>query len=306
MATLGIIVKSDFDQASKDLKEFKATSESTAKSIKKFQESFKAEQVDKFLDKQRLSSAAIKATRGQAEATQAEFKALQREIERLIKRGIDPQDKSVKKLTKRYDDLNKELMQTTAAQKKVADQGKKTGTELQSTFLAIGAGIVGLSASVKQGFDIAKEFATFQQSADATARQFGISSDFVLQKLGEVSDGTISNNGLIESANRALALNVTKDIGQVADLLEIARVRGRALGLDTEQAFSDLVTGIGRGSPLILSRKRLHISINSVGLATFTSPLPFTATAFRFLEPHMAPWLHLPAARPRLEITQEE
>ena len=118
MATLGIIVKSDFDQASKDLKDFKATSESTAKSIKKFQESFKAEQVDKFLDKQKLSSAAILATRGQTEAAQVEFKNLQREIERLIKRGIDPQDKSVKKLTKRYDQLNRELAETTSAQKK--------------------------------------------------------------------------------------------------------------------------------------------------------------------------------------------
>ena len=32
--------------------------------------------------------------------------------------------------------------------------------------------------------------------------------------------------------------------------MEIARDRARAMGLTIEQAFNDIVTGIGRGSPL--------------------------------------------------------
>jgi hypothetical protein len=82
--------------------------------------------------------------------------------------------------------------------------------------------------------------------------QFGVSADKVIKKLSEVSKGTISNADLIESANKAMALGVTSDLDEMAQLMEVARVRGQAMGLDTTQAFQDIVTGIGRGSPLIL------------------------------------------------------
>jgi hypothetical protein len=54
------------------------------------------------------------------------------------------------------------------------------------------------------------------------------------------------------SVNKAVALGVGNNMEDLARLLEIARVKGQALGVDTTQAFNDMVTGIGRGSPLIL------------------------------------------------------
>lgn len=38
----------------------------------------------------------------------------------------------------------------------------------------------------------------------------------------------------------------------MAQLLQVAVVRGQAMGLSAEQAFNDIVTGIGRMSPMIL------------------------------------------------------
>ncbi len=116
-------------------------------------------------------------------------------------------------------------------------------------------GLVGAFALVKIK-DFAAESigaaADFEQASQAMAAQFGKNAEDMIASLSAVAGGTINNTDLVISANRAMALNVTDDVGQMADLLEFARVRGRAMGLDTTQAFNDIVTGIGRGSPLIL------------------------------------------------------
>lgn len=73
-----------------------------------------------------------------------------------------------------------------------------------------------------------------------------------LNDLRKASKGTISDFDLMLSANKASMLGVSTNSKQLAKLLEIARARGQQLGVDTTQAFSDIVTGIGRNSPLIL------------------------------------------------------
>jgi hypothetical protein len=74
----------------------------------------------------------------------------------------------------------------------------------------------------------------------------------MLGQLRNASRGTIDDMSLIQSANRAMMLGVTKDADTMARLLEVAIARGRNLGVSAQQAFSDIVTGIGRMSPLIL------------------------------------------------------
>jgi hypothetical protein len=153
--------------------------------------------------------------------------------------------KGVKDAQKDIKGLKKEIGKT-------GEQTQKSGESMVGTFAAIAAGAFAAFQTIKKGMSLAKEFALFQQSTKAMEAQFGVSSDKIIKKLNEVAKGTISNADLISSANRAMALNVTTDIDEMAQLMEVARVRGQAMGLDTEQAFSDLVTGIGRGSPLIL------------------------------------------------------
>jgi hypothetical protein len=153
--------------------------------------------------------------------------------------------KGVKKAQKDVDGLKKSIDKT-------GQTTEAAGESMVSTFAAVAAGAFAAFQTIKKGLDLANEFARFQQGAKAMESQFGVSANKIIQSLGAVAKGTISNADLIESANRAMALNVTKDVGEMAKLLEVARVRGQAMGLDTNQAFSDLVTGIGRGSPLIL------------------------------------------------------
>ena len=77
-------------------------------------------------------------------------------------------------------------------------------------------------------------------------------SEEALNDLRRASNGMISDYDLMLSANKAVMLGVSTDSKQLARLLEVAAARGQALGVSTTQAFSDIVTGIGRMSPLIL------------------------------------------------------
>jgi hypothetical protein len=124
--------------------------------------------------------------------------------------------------------------------------------KIKDNWLKIAGGIAASLAAVKKAFDFSQKYAEFAQGARAMESQFGVSSQKVLEKLNEVAAGTISMSNLVVSANRAMALNVTSDLDEMSQLLEFARVRARAMGIDTTQAFDDIVTGIGRGSPLIL------------------------------------------------------
>nr|BDD44681.1 hypothetical protein 11 [Legionellales bacterium] len=155
-------------------------------------------------------------------------------------------------LAKGVKDAQKDIDKLKKSINKTGETTQQAGESMIGTFTAVAAGAFAAFQTIKKGLDLAQEFARFQQGAKAMEAQFGVSANKVIQSLDKVARGTVSNADLIESANRAMALNVTQDVGEMAELLEVARVRGQAMGLDTTQAFNDIVTGIGRGSPLIL------------------------------------------------------
>jgi hypothetical protein len=121
--------------------------------------------------------------------------------------------------------------------------------------LAAMGGIAGAVGLAQGAYDLARHGAEVEALAGAyegLATRAGTSGDAMLQKLRTASRGTISDFDLMQSANRAMMLGVSDDADQLAALLEQAAARGRAMGMGTSQAFNDLVTGIGRVSPLIL------------------------------------------------------
>ena len=122
---------------------------------------------------------------------------------------------------------------------------KKVSTVGAVAFSALS---VGIASAVKSS----SEVESIKISFERLSKDLGTSGDVMLNKLNEVSKGTISNKDLMLSVNKAVALGVGNNMEDLARLLEIARVKGQALGVDTTQAFNDMVTGIGRGSPLIL------------------------------------------------------
>lgn len=118
------------------------------------------------------------------------------------------------------------------------------------------AGIVGLGvAAGGAAVELARssaEAARTRTAFDNLAANAGESGNQMLEAMQRASHGMVSNADLVASANRAMLLGVASSGEQLGQLLEVASARGKAMGLSTQQAFSDLVTGIGRMSPLIL------------------------------------------------------
>lgn len=143
------------------------------------------------------------------------------------------------------------------------------GKNAEGGLKAVGAGLsaawqVGLSAAaaigaaagaVKLLSDAAQEGAAFQRMEEASgslADSLGADMDAIMEALRGASQGMVSDFDLMQAASRAMMLGVSADAGQLSQLMEVAAIRGRAMGLSTTQAFNDIVTGIGRASPLIL------------------------------------------------------
>jgi len=156
------------------------------------------------------------------------------------------------RLSLENDQLKKELKKTRDETSKTQKKFTSLKDAIKKHWLKVTAIIAGAGLTIKKAFDFVSEFTEFEQATIAMEKQFGKSADEIIRKLREVSDGTISNKDLVLAANRAMALGVTTNLDQMAKLLEIARVRARSMGIDTTQAFDDIVTGIGRQSPLIL------------------------------------------------------
>ena len=89
---------------------------------------------------------------------------------------------------------------------------------------------------------------SFEQLADA----YQGNSQAILDTLKQASQGAISETNLILGANRAMMLGLGADAEQLGKLMEVAAFRARAMGISTTQAWDNIVTGIGRKSPLIL------------------------------------------------------
>ena len=104
-------------------------------------------------------------------------------------------------------------------------------------------------------YDLAKSaqaFDTLKSSFNDLAASAGESGDAMLAALRGASQGMIADQDLILAANRAMMLGVAQNSQQMVELLQVATVRGKAMGMSATDAFNDLVTGLGRMSPLIL------------------------------------------------------
>lgn len=134
--------------------------------------------------------------------------------------------------------------------------------------LAISTGTVTAAISLMtQAFEFSKEGAQMQRLADSgaeIARQLGGNMDLIVEKVKAASRGTVSEMDIIASANKAMMLGLGADADQLANLMEIAAFRGRAMGVSTTQAFDDIVRGVGRASPLILDNLGIIVKLGEV------------------------------------------
>jgi hypothetical protein len=139
--------------------------------------------------------------------------------------------------------------------------GEKMTANFQNMKNVVGAGLMvaGAAYAGARAVGAAYEFAgegaqlsRMQDSYTTLANQQGYDPSQLLRSLQTVSHNTVAANDLMLTSNQAMFLGVGQNTQQLANLMEVASFRGRAMGLNTTQAFSDIARGVGRMSPLIL------------------------------------------------------
>ncbi len=144
-------------------------------------------------------------------------------------------------------------------------QTKKAMGSLKKMGLAVGA----IIATVKTFEVVAKKAFESVQLANALddqgiafnqlAKSAGVASEEVLASMQEMTNGTITRLDLMRTASQANLLGI--GFTEMPKLLEIARASAVATGQSLSFMFDSIVTGIGRGSPLILDNLGIILKI---------------------------------------------
>jgi hypothetical protein len=127
-----------------------------------------------------------------------------------------------------------------------------------ATGIGVALGALAVKAAPLEGIGIA---------FDKMSERAGLSLD----ELREASAGTISDFELMRKANIALT-GAGEDLGQefgqhMPALLEAARAAARATGQDVDFLFESLVTGVKRGSPMLIDNTGLVIKLGEANEA---------------------------------------
>ena len=244
MSELSLKIKADFDEASRQFKILAEESESTRAKIEKFTEKFKTESVDKFIDSQKLAGIAITAAKDEMSAMTAQQSAYQREIERLIKSGLDPESEAVKKLKTEYDKVSKGIEDSTAKQK--AHEKAVAGAEkaMKALTAAMAAAAAAMATMVQKTAEAGDNYAKTSriigitaetlQELEFAAKQSGISGEMLKGSLEKLNKGM----GDLKTGSGALQSYLEKNDKSLLANLKSAK--------SNEEAFSLLMDGIKR------------------------------------------------------------
>ena len=174
-----------------------------------------------------------------------------------------------------------QLAQAQAKASQAAQSGGGYFQQMSSAFTSGLAGMVGPAAAataaigaLKSTADLTVAGASAKQTRaafDQLAKSAGTTGDTLLAALRKASAGEISDLNLQLAANRAQLLGVANSAQQFSTLMDIARDRAQKMGITTTQAFNDLVTGLGRGSPLILDNLGITVNLTEANAAYATS-----------------------------------
>jgi len=127
------------------------------------------------------------------------------------------------------------------------------------TIGAVGA-VVGLGRTALELAQTGAQAQRTRGAFDDLATQAHTTGSALITALRSASHGEINDLNLELAANRANLLGVADSATEFSLMMEIARDRAQKMGLSTGQAFDNLVTGLGRASPLILDNLGITVS----------------------------------------------
>lgn len=96
---------------------------------------------------------------------------------------------------------------------------------------------------------------------DTLAARSQVDSGLLLNALKEASRGTISEYELMEQANKAWYLGIANNVQQYAELMKIAEVKSKDLGISTVKYWERLTSALASGMPITM--RQLGIVIDT-------------------------------------------
>jgi hypothetical protein len=106
---------------------------------------------------------------------------------------------------------------------------------------------------------LADEFRVVQLSSERLAKSIGQNSQEILTATRKGVGGAVSDLNILKQVNTAILLGIPVTAKEMGNMAQVATRLGRAVGRDAASALGDLVTGIGRMSPLILDNLGITI-----------------------------------------------
>lgn len=121
-----------------------------------------------------------------------------------------------------------------------------------NTLESVGQKVFDTLGRAQQIEGVSRGFQTLQQQA-------GLLADQSLEKLRVATRGLVDDFTLMQQANQAVQLGL--DASKLDIMAEAATKLGAAVGRTANEAFTDLITGVGRASPLILDNLGITIKM---------------------------------------------
>lgn len=132
-------------------------------------------------------------------------------------------------------------------------------------------GAVGLVMAAGKAVDLVVELGKLgaqslqvRDALEGLTRGTGTNMNKLVRAVQQAAGGTVSEFDTMLALNKGILLKMGTDVQQWADLMEVARFKARAMGVDTTQALSDITTGIGRESRMILDNLGIILDTDAV------------------------------------------
>jgi hypothetical protein len=258
-----------FTNATRTVSGFERTFANAASSIQGYQQSLNRAFADFSGDKLTRDAAALAAAitqiGGAAKLTEAEQRKVNATITEAIEkyRALGQQaPQSLLALA----NATKQLEEPTTRAGKAVDFLKGTFAQFTAANLAANAiqSVIGkMSEFIAQGAKLPGLQASFKNLTSG----IGQDSQKMLSTLQESTRGMVSNIDLMQSANKAILLGLPVTTREMGDLAKAATVLGKAMGQDATKSLDDLITALGRSSPLILDNLGLTVKVGEANEA---------------------------------------
>lgn len=109
----------------------------------------------------------------------------------------------------------------------------------------------------------------------------------MLRSMDGAAKGMVADYDLMLGANKAMLLGLPVTAKSMGELTQTARVLGKAMGQDATKSLDDLVTALGRSSPMILDNLGLTVKVGEAN-ETYAAKLGKTADQLTESEKKMA------------------